>query len=286
MTVVASLRVAERMPQGRLASAVRRMWFLEGPPPNRIERILPLPAVHLIVNLAEPYRVLEEGSARPDLLLRGAFVSGVHTVPLVNENPALLRHVGAELHPHALRGLSLLEPRDVAERVQDAEPVFPGVDALRSRLLALEEADPDHVLSALESFLESRLLPQWAPDARVDAAIRLIEAEPDRTIGSVARELAVAHQTLIADFVRQVGLTPKRVAQVYRHHAFVSAIPPAPPMPTWTELAASAGYYDQPHFIRSFAALTGLTPRNYLARRRSVVEDHPSFLSEDAAGNR
>ena len=36
----------------------------------------------------------------------------------------------------------------------------------------------------------------------------------------------------------------------------------------WSELAQTAGYFDQAHFIREFKDFTGHTPTGYLALRR------------------
>jgi AraC-like DNA-binding protein len=275
------LRIVGRVPTGPLAAAVSRLWYLDGPAPQRRERILPLPSVHVIVNLAEPYRVLEQGDRRPELTLPGPFVSGVQTVHLVNQNPAMLRHVGAEVRPHALPGLTRVPPRDVAGRVLDAEPVLPGMDRLRVALLG--ETDPDAALDAVEAFLMDALVPGWTPRPRVTRALELMHEQPDRPIASIAAAVGVPHPALTAEFVRQVGLPPKKLAEVYRHVRFLAAIPAEPPLPTWAELAASAGYYDQPHFIRSFARLTGLTPRRYLELRRATAgEDTDSFLSQDS----
>ena len=280
MTEMSALRFVERAPSARLRSVVNRLWLISGPAPQRTERILPLPFVHLIVNLGDPYRVLEQGAERPGLLLTGAFLSGLQTAHLVNENPAFLHHVGAEIRPHALAALTAVPPREVAERVRDAEPVLPGVERLRAVLV--RASDPEDAIDPLERFLLSSLRPGWTPDSRVEAALARMAAQPDRPIASLATEAGVSHQTLIAEFVRTCGITPKKLAEVYRHVAFLAAIPPVPPLPTWAELAASAGYYDQPHFIRSFARLTGLTPRRYLQLRRATAgEDSASFLSED-----
>ena len=93
---------------------------------RRFERIVPIPAVHLIVNLGEPYRVVARGRAPVDTVITGAFVSGVQLDYLLNENPPLIHHVGAELAPWALPAFGI-DPVRVAERVVEAEELFPGV---------------------------------------------------------------------------------------------------------------------------------------------------------------
>jgi methylphosphotriester-DNA--protein-cysteine methyltransferase len=54
--------------------------------------------------------------------------------------------------------------------------------------------------------------------------------------------------------------------------------------PVWADVAVSAGYFDQSHFIRDCVALAGTSPRALHAeRRRQVIDDRPmSALSNPA----
>ena len=58
-----------------LAPEVLRLWYLEQPAEQRYERIFPQPAVHLIVNLSDPYRLydLHTGAVR---VLPAGFLPG------------------------------------------------------------------------------------------------------------------------------------------------------------------------------------------------------------------
>ncbi|MGB4778397.1 DUF6597 domain-containing transcriptional factor, partial [Microbacterium sp.] len=120
----------ERPAPPGLAGIVTRLWFLETPPPRRYEKILPLPYVHLIVALSEPYRIYDrrgEASVVPV-----AFVSGLQSEYLVIESPPLIRHVGIELTPTGLHALAPGAAARAAETVQDAAALLPAVDALVS----------------------------------------------------------------------------------------------------------------------------------------------------------
>lgn len=267
----------ELPPSAELTALVRRFWYLRAPSPLRFERILPMPFVHLIVNLGQPYRVLRRGDNPIGETFEGAFVSGLQTRYLVNENPRIIEHVGAELQPYALRALGATDPATLTDTVQDADAVLPGIGRLRD---AIGPAPlPVEAVTRLDADLRRRLRPQ-PPHAAVVAAVRLMAAEPERPIAGVARLCEVSHKTLIEQFKRHCGLTPKAYSDVYRFHRFLSALPQSGPMPSWTELLARAGYYDQPHFIRSFARFTGLTPRAYYDATREHGLEFPSFLAQ------
>ena len=69
------------------------------------------------------------------------------------------------------------------------------------------------------------------------------------------------------------GVSPKTYARLLR---FVDAMRTADRSvdPVWADVAVSAGYFDQSHFIRDCIALAGTSPRALHAeRRRQVIDD-------------
>ena len=243
------------------------MWRLSMPSPERFERIVPIPAVHLIVNLGEPYRLVARGRAPVDTVITGAFVSGVQLDYLLNENPPMIHHVGAELAPWALPAFGI-DPVRVAQRVVVAEQVFPGVGRVTT-------------LDGLEGYLLSRLAPRWAADRRILDAVSSMLDRPERPMSALAADAGLTPKGFIALFRRHCGVTPKRFAEVCRHHAFLQQLPVEGRLPSWTELLAHAPYYDQPAFIREFRRFTGMTPTAFLEHRRRYGAADPSFLAVD-----
>lgn len=66
-----------------------------------------------------------------------------------------------------------------------------------------------------------------------------------------------------------VGLAPKTLARNLRLQWILDTLHPGQTEPL-TDLAYSAGFCDQPHFIRDFKSLTGKTPGDHLADRRPI----------------
>ncbi|OXY88639.1 helix-turn-helix domain-containing protein [Streptomyces diastatochromogenes] len=65
----------------------------------------------------------------------------------------------------------------------------------------------------------------------------------------------------------RTGLTPKGVAQVMRLQA---ALRLKEAGASWADAAAQAGHHDQPHFDRTFKAMTGRTPSAFRAGRTAA----------------
>ncbi|GEK80124.1 helix-turn-helix domain-containing protein [Agrococcus baldri] len=240
-----------------LAGIATRLWQLEATPLHRYEKILPLPNVHLIVNLSDPYRLFGRAGRAAEVV--DAFVSGLQRECLVIESPTRIRHVGVELTPAGLHTMAPQHAAASAGAVQDARRLLAGVDALVAQLHAASA--PDARLRILAEFL-LRASAQ-PPDRLVDDAVRAIGADLDRTIESIAAELGVSQRTLMARFRAVTGTTPKQHAQVLRFHRFVDAVHTAGGRPDWAALAVSSGYYDQPHVIRAFRRFSGWTPGEY-----------------------
>jgi len=256
-----------------LSGLVVRLWWLRMPSPQPFERILPIPAVHLVVNLSAPYRIVSHGRRPVDRLLEGPFLSGIQFEHLHNENPAELRHVGAELAPWALPSFGI-DPSALAGQVLPAEPLLPGVAELAAELA--EGEDGDAAAERLAALLLARRSGP-AADPRAVRAVEALIADPGRRIAPLAAELGLSDNSFTALLRRSCGATPKRFAELARHHRFLSELPPGSAPPRWAELVARGGYYDQPHFIREFRRFAGMTPSAFLERLRAGAT-HPSFL--------
>jgi len=254
---------------------VRSLWFNEDPPVRRYERILPQPVAHVIVNLSEPYRLLTRGGAWIGDPFGAAFVSGLQPEYLVIENPDHLWQCGIELEPAGLAALVTIPPAELTGRVRDADALIAGSSGWRVALQAAER-DAERTLDLLTALAVAALRPGFAIDPVVHDSLSRLDADPDLPIAALATELGVSHARLIDRFRYGVGVTPKTYADLARFSHFLNAIP-FDAVPTWSELVATTGYHDQPHFIRSFKRYTGYTPSQYLAGVRTYGAEFPSF---------
>lgn len=248
-----------------LAGIATRLWYLDAVPERRFEKILPMPFVHLIVDLSDGYRI--HGPGGP-IAVPHAFVSGLQSAWLVIEPPARIRHVGVELTPAGLHAIAPTAAAANAGAVADARRVLGATtDALVARLPTLPPTVAIDALAA--ALLQARTRD---PDPVVVEALAELAADPDRTIAAIADGVGVSQRTLIARFRAVTGTTPKQHAQVLRFHRFVDRVHAAGASPDWAGLAVAGGYYDQPHVIRAFRRFSGWTPAEYL---RLVAEHGP-----------
>ncbi len=94
-------------------------------------------------------------------------------------------------------------------------------------------------------------------------------------VGALADAAGVSDNHLATQFKSHVGVTPKRVARIYRFARLILSVDASCPV-DWSDLAHAAGYFDQAHFAREFKDFTGHTPTGYLALRQRFPAE-PGF---------
>lgn len=251
---------------------VAGFWFLRATPAARYEKILPGPSAHLVLNLSDPYRLIEPAPSRePAREVAAGFYSGLQCTYLISQNPAQLFNVGAVLAPFGTAAFTEVPPSSLAGKVLDAEEVFPGFGSVRAALnRGPEGPTPERAFAALESFLTARLRPGYRFDARTAAAVGLL-AEHDIPVADISQRLGLSGSTLQRIMMRDCGTTPKGFSDVCRFHRFVNAAAALPPgAAAGKDLLALADYYDQPHLVRAFRRFAGFTPSEYLR----IVQEH------------
>ncbi|HEY4218966.1 MAG TPA: AraC family transcriptional regulator [Gemmatimonadaceae bacterium] len=139
------------------------------------------------------------------------------------------------------------------------------LDALSS------QASDDARLRAMIELVRRRMQRAAAVPRSVRAAVRrILGADGNLRIASLAADVGITRQQLARQFATHVGVSPKMLARVARTHAVLARADAAraayPRNVDWSAIAYDLGYYDQPHFIDDFKALTGATPGEWTAR--------------------
>ncbi|MET0595996.1 MAG: AraC family transcriptional regulator [Polyangiaceae bacterium] len=201
-----------------------------------------------------------------DLATGDAHVQGPMTSAEVIALPAGARVFGVRFLPGAASAFLEMDAEAIEDRAIDLDEV----SAARKWSLGERVAEArDHTARrrTIADFLFEPRSRQKAADARLAQAIRAIRhSRGALPVAAVARDLAMSERTLERLFRAHVGVRPKLYARIARlewtreisteHGASQAA------------LAAMGGYADEPHLVREFRALTGLTPSALAAEER------------------
>ena len=254
------------VPQPPLSHYVECLWRAQGLTPHKRERVLPNAVVEVIINLGSFHKVLGRDDYSRECLYRDSWVAGIQNRHLVIESVRETDLVGIRFRPggaYALFGFPMSELADevieleLIRRLRFAE--------LRERLLqAVSTAARFRVVEA--TLLESLDFARSAHPAVAHLADRIRAWDGAVRISELVEQVALSHKRLMQLFQRDVGMTPKALAQIYRFQSVLRRIAPER-TPDWSSIAAECGYYDQPHLVHEFRRLSGLTPNEYLASR-------------------
>jgi AraC-like DNA-binding protein len=278
------VRYEEARPSAQLRGCVECFWFLSddaAPAPRETERIVPDGCSELILHVGEPFeRVTARGFERQT----GAF------------------HVGQLPHFILLRPARRIDTIGVRFRPAGARRFFrEPADRLAGQFIALEDlwgSDARRLLARLQEasgraerlrIVENALLAAFrddVPDAVVAETCEWILRNAGRvSVREAARNVRLSERSLERRFRNELGLAPKVFARIVRLQGVLRAVGRCE-QPDWADIAADCSYFDQPHLIREFRALTGETPTEFVRNqgRLSLNFTDPARLGARLGG--
>ncbi len=230
-----------------------------------VRRHLPGLVVPLIAMFEPGFEVNADVDDPGVTMVNDAFVAGLHDSYAVTRSPGREGGIQIDLSPQAARQVFGVPMREITSRAFEAEEVIgPAVRRLAGQLRDL--ATWEERFDAVDAFLYRRLADAAPPDPRVSWAYRrIVQSGGSAAIAPLAEALGWSHRRLVDGFRDEIGLPPKTLARVVR---FNRALRFAERNPTanWAEVASATGYYDQPHLVREFVALSGSSPTDLAAR--------------------
>jgi AraC-like DNA-binding protein len=246
------------------------IYCLTGVPRHRRMNVPPMPSAHLFVNLGEPARLWDSDPSVPPVVLADGWFMGVWTRRFLFEYPERVRLVGVHFKPWGLSPFVAMPASELRDRSVPVDAVWQrSLDRIRNQIG--ETASATEMLRVLEGELRSRLAaaPSRGLDLVQHAGGRLETSHGGVQVGALAEAAGVSGNHLANQFKSHVGVTPKRVARIYRFARLILSVDARGPV-DWSWLAQTAGYFDQAHFNREFKDFTGHTPTGYLELRRRL----------------
>ena len=262
-----------RVPAPPLDRFIDDIYCLTGVPRHRRMNVPPMPSAHLFVNLGGPVRLWDSDPSVPPAVCTDGWFMGVWTRRFLFEYPTRVRVVGVHFKPWGISPFVDMPATELRDRWVPVDAVWQrSLDRIRNQVGDIASAT--ETLRVVEEELRSRLAE--APSRGLDLVRctgRRLEASHGAVpIGALTHAAGVSGNHLAAQFKAHVGVTPKRVARIYRFARLILSANAVHPV-DWSDLAQTAGYFDQAHLSREFKDFTGHTPTQYLALRRRFPAD-------------
>ncbi|MED5622119.1 helix-turn-helix domain-containing protein [Ideonella sp. BN130291] len=232
-----------------------------------LERVLPMPMVSVIINLAEEEtRAYSDDDVHTCERRPAAVLAGPQTRSIIIDTDEQVAVMGVVFQP----GGAAAFLRERLDGLCDREVGLEALFGARARLLReqlLEAPAAAQRLVRLSDWL-TRQVPRAGPASPVSWALAALAREPTMArVAGLAHHCGLSERRLRALFNEQVGMSPKRYARVCRFRALIGHLHGGGPV-EWARLAVDAGLHDQAHLVHEFKAFAGITPSAYLARPR------------------
>jgi AraC-like DNA-binding protein len=138
-------------------------------------------------------------------------------------------------------------------------------------------SDAERVAAITRTLLDARTRTRAADPLVEYAVTQIAQARGQIAVNALATGVGLSERQLERRFLERVGLGPKRLARITRFERALGLLDRREL--SQAEIAARAGYSDEPHLLRDFRALAGVTPGALLRERARDV----GFVQGDAA---
>jgi AraC-like DNA-binding protein len=212
---------------------------------------------------------VHDGEAGPDPRCLQAFVVGNQSYSSMTGVAGHQLGVQVELTSAGALGL-LGDVTDYNDSVVPLEDAL-GRDGTRLVEQLADAPSWEARLDLLDTSFAGCELPSLAPEV-IWLRRQLVASQGQARVEPLLDETGWSRRHVTERFRRQLGISPKAYARLLRfQHATVLLMEDRPGR-SLADVAMAAGYYDQSHLNRDFAALAGMTPATYAAEAEAVPE--------------
>ena len=259
-------------PAPPLDSLVENFWWYHGyTSPHLKERILPDGTCKVVFNLQhDEFRIYDAWEPTRVRRFSGAIVSRPSGAPFVTDSAEEACVLGVNFKIGGALPFLGYRAAECGGGHVDLRDIWGETVELHERLAAASRAADRFAL--LERALLRRLARGTRHHHAVEESLRSIESgEPTFRTREMARRVGLSQRRLITLFKQDVGITPKLFSRIRRFQRTLRLIRHSA-APDWSTIALDAGYCDQSHMIRDFAAFSGFSPADYVRRQRLLAD--------------
>jgi AraC-like DNA-binding protein len=267
----------ERRPHPVLAPFIKTFWYTSAPEAaHRHERVLPNGHAQVVISLARDYLTNANHPSDPLQHSPAAIFLGIYSQHQQIDTIDLAQLIGIIFHPG---GTLPFFPEDTGlfTNCETSLNALWGNASENLRNDLREAANPAQKFDLLELALRHRLNESrtQSRNRTIDYALTHLQRSPGTTtIAELTRNIGVSPRRLSQLFREQVGVSPKLYCRILRFQQAVLQMHNGVDI-HWADLALTCGYYDQSHFANDFRAFSGLSPTHYSATKRQWANHIP-----------
>lgn len=252
-----------RTPSPPLDRYIDYFYYLDGQMPFHHEKVLPIPALDLKINLGGAFQMYEGDSKTPRKRLTESWLVGLFGVHHSVDWPADMRLYGVHFKPdgaYPFLGFPLSELYNQAVALDAVWGRW--ASHIREQLHAAPSIEAG--LALFERLISERFCEDLHVQKVVSHGISVMsQKQRPLSIRELSEQIGISQNHLGNLFKRVVGTSAKELARLYRFEHVLRFIDQTHPI-DWTQTALRLGYYDLSHLNKDFVAFTGHSPTSYL----------------------
>jgi AraC-like DNA-binding protein len=272
MNKVIVMLYQEFIPAPPVSDFVECIWAYESPneAEQPVHRWLPNGVFDLVFNLGSVYERINvlKPELRQQVVTSAVIGQMKESVKIVlGEKRKVL---GIRFKPYGLYAFLGMPIGELTEKSFSLEDLL-GIAGQNWYEKIVETNSQEAQLHILEQFLRIRFSKNTAPDPIIlDAVNRIRRAKGLYRIAELSKQYSITQRTLENRFNREVGLSPKELARIWRFNHFLLLSIQKSHL-NCTELAYACDFTDQSHLIRDFKSITALSPYRFLREYSDLV---------------
>jgi AraC-like DNA-binding protein len=221
---------------------------------HRMDRILPSGDMGIVINLREEvFRVHDEK-------FPGAIMSGVYSEFFAIDTAQQSYTLGIHFKPGGAFPFLGMPAGELQGRHVALSDLW-GARAGEMRERLVEATSIDERFRIVEEMLLEHFRPVRVPHPAVACALKAVGRT--HNVAELTAQIGLSPKRFADVFRDEVGVTPKLFCRIRRFQQALRRLSEGKRV-EWADFALSAGYYDQPHFIHDFRSFSGLNPSSYV----------------------
>jgi AraC-like DNA-binding protein len=251
--------VMMHVPSPPLDTFIKCFWYSRNSAGYPRLKVLPMPTLHLMVNLGDPYPLYKTETAQPFVTCLDSWFVGLWSGYHIMDVPRDLQVFNVTFKPGGAYPFLQLPLDELNNQIVPLETLWGSlITEIRERLYAAPTLQARFALVE-QLFLEHLCEMPYGFNVVQYAVAEIARSHGSLSIRALSDHIGISQKHLIAQFKRMVGGTPKELARLIRFRYVLESVNQTQPV-DWTQIAHQANYFDQSHFNKDFEAFTGHSP--------------------------
>jgi len=242
-----------------LSRWVRHYWIVDGGDNVEVElqKIVPDGFPELILHFADPYHVNISGNWEEQ---KRCLLAGQIRKHFYLRNSGKSAMFGMKLQPAAIRQLFQIDMSDLKDKVVPIPTNHQFVwEALVNDSTTI--AKPEYLIEFIEDHLKAMASKVGSISNEEKALNDMVHQHGMVQLSDLYKTYTTNERKMERYFKTNIGLTPKFYCRILRFAHIFKLVEAKEKK--WPEIAYSAGFFDQAHFIKNFKEFTGEEPGKY-----------------------